>query len=99
MIVEDQFDFPFIVLSPQCPSDEYWESQYDSLERLLDDIVDAYAVDTDRIYLTSQTGLVQCLHEAELVEPIHHGRQSPAKPDKPPAAKPEQKFGFLKSGL
>jgi predicted peptidase len=52
MIVEDQLDFPFIVLSPQCPSDEYWESQYDSLERLLDDIVDTYAVDTDRIYLT-----------------------------------------------
>lgn len=52
MIVEDQLDFPFIVLSPQCPSDEYWESQYDSLERLLDDIVDTYVVDTDRIYLT-----------------------------------------------
>jgi predicted peptidase len=52
MIVEDQLGFPFVVLSPQCPSGEYWESQYRSLERLLDDIVDTYAVDTGGIYLT-----------------------------------------------
>lgn len=52
MIVEDQLDFPFIVLSPQCPSDEYWESQYDTLERLVDELVGTYAVDSDRVYLT-----------------------------------------------
>ena len=27
---------------------------------------------TDRIYLASDTGLVQCLHEVELAEPIRH---------------------------
>ncbi len=27
---------------------------------------------TDRLYLTSETGLVQCLHEIELTEPIRH---------------------------
>jgi len=27
---------------------------------------------TDRLYLATETGLIQCLHEVELTEPIHH---------------------------
>ena len=34
-------------------------------------------IDTDRIYLATGTGLVQCLHEVELAQPIVH-RQPPA---------------------
>jgi outer membrane protein assembly factor BamB len=34
---------------------------------------------TDRIYLGTETGLIQCLHEVELTEPIRH-RQSIQKP-------------------
>jgi predicted peptidase len=50
--VEDQADFPFIVLSPQCPKDSSWRFLADKLEALLDDIVGSYAVDTRRIYVT-----------------------------------------------
>jgi len=52
MLVEGQPDFSFIVLSPQCPSDSSWESQLDKLDALVDEIVESYAVDTRRIYLT-----------------------------------------------
>ncbi len=42
---------------------------------------------TDRIYLATGTGLVQCLHEAELSEPIQHLEfpEEPAAQEKPPA--------------
>jgi len=43
-------DFPFIVVSPQCPEGEIWSN--DSLLALLDEIAMKHAVDTNRIYLT-----------------------------------------------
>jgi predicted peptidase len=43
-------DFPFIVISPQCPERQVWSK--DALLALLDDITATYAVDTNRIYLT-----------------------------------------------
>lgn len=43
-------DFPFIVISPQCPPDADW-SPYD-LERLMEEVESKYRVDTDREYLT-----------------------------------------------
>ena len=52
MIVDGQSDLPFIVLSPQCPSDSFWSAELDRLEALLDHIIDRYAVDKNRIYLT-----------------------------------------------
>jgi len=52
MLVEQQPDFPFIVLSPQCPSSSSWEHQLDKLDALLDEIVETHAVDTNRIVLT-----------------------------------------------
>ena len=40
---------------------------------------------TDRIYLASETGLIQCLHEIEATEPIRHRRSvTPATPDDQP---------------
>jgi predicted peptidase len=51
-IVEKQKDFPFIVVSPQCPDDDWWTEKVDVLIDLLDDIVARYDVDTERIYLT-----------------------------------------------
>lgn len=51
-IVEKQRDFPFIVVSPQCPSGDWWDEKLDVLTNLLDDIVARYDVDTDRVYLT-----------------------------------------------
>jgi predicted peptidase len=51
-IVEKQKDFPFIVVSPQCPEDDWWTDKVEVLINLLDDIVARYNVDTERIYLT-----------------------------------------------
>ncbi|MFH1716809.1 MAG: prolyl oligopeptidase family serine peptidase [Planctomycetota bacterium] len=51
-IVENRKDFPFIVVSPQCPTDDWWTKKTEVLISLLDDIVARYDVDTDRIYLT-----------------------------------------------
>jgi predicted peptidase len=43
-------EFPFIVVSPQCPKDRWWEPF--ELTALLDEIVEKYKVDRDRIYVT-----------------------------------------------
>lgn len=42
--------FPMIIVSPQCPPDERWQSV--TLLALLDDLSEKYNVDEDRIYLT-----------------------------------------------
>ncbi|MFB0552840.1 MAG: prolyl oligopeptidase family serine peptidase [Phycisphaerae bacterium] len=51
-IVENRKDFSFIVVSPQCPEDDWWTGKVEVLINLLDDIVARYDVDTERIYLT-----------------------------------------------
>lgn len=43
-------DFPFIVVSPQCPMDIYWNTKI--LSALLDEIESKYRVDTNKVYLT-----------------------------------------------
>ena len=43
-------DFPFVVISPQCPKDEWWS--IDALHALLDEIVETYRIDKARIYAT-----------------------------------------------
>jgi len=43
-------NFPFIVVSPQCPPGEVWSD--DVLLALLDDVEKRYAVDFHRVYLT-----------------------------------------------
>jgi len=50
--VEKQKDFPFIVVSPQCPQDDWWPEKTEVLINLLDDILSRYDIDTERIYLT-----------------------------------------------
>jgi len=49
-IVKAKPEFPFIVVSPQCPSGEQWSNEV--LINLLDDVISRQAVDTNRIYLT-----------------------------------------------
>jgi predicted peptidase len=51
-IVQTRKDFPFIVVSPQCPEDDWWTKKTEVLINLLDDIIARYDVDTERIYLT-----------------------------------------------
>ena len=45
-------EFPFVVLSPQCPEGLRWTHQIVLLKHLLDEVVEAYNVDRGRIYLT-----------------------------------------------
>jgi poly(3-hydroxybutyrate) depolymerase len=49
-LIEAGKDFPFIVVSPQCPQGRWWEPV--ELATLLDEIVEKHKVDKDRIYVT-----------------------------------------------
>ena len=51
-LVDEQPDFPFITVSPQCPPDRYWPNEVEGLLLLLDEITARYAVDVERIYIT-----------------------------------------------
>src|SRR5437016_13909955 len=56
--VQEHPDFPFIVVSPQCPDGEHWSNEI--LLALLEQTVRDYAVDTNRIYLTGLSMGVCC---------------------------------------
>lgn len=49
-VVEQSPDFPFIVVSPQCPEGVWWSTEM--LAVLLDEIEKNYRVDKKRIYVT-----------------------------------------------
>ncbi len=53
-IVEQDKDFSFIVVAPQCPKNKWWsdEDRIAFLGVLLDDVAARYRVDTDRVYAT-----------------------------------------------
>ena len=49
--VEEQTkDFPFVVVSPQCPEGRWWEPE--EVAALLDEVQSKHKVDPDRVYLT-----------------------------------------------
>jgi predicted peptidase len=49
-LISEGKEFPFIVVSPQCPKDRWWEPI--ELVALLGDLQSKFKVDEDRIYLT-----------------------------------------------
>lgn len=49
-LVEKDPEFPFIVVSPQCPAEQRWTPFV--LSGMLDSVISKYSVDEDRIYLT-----------------------------------------------
>ena len=49
-LIEEGKQFPSIVVSPQCPEGQWWRPV--ELTALLDEIVEKYKVDEDRIYVT-----------------------------------------------
>ena len=51
-LVSNGRKFPFILVSPQCPRDNWWPKLTTELNHLIDEIVEKYAVDKNRIYLT-----------------------------------------------
>ena len=52
-LVAQGTNFPFIVVSPQCPAGKIWSN--DLLLALLDDVESRYAVDSHRVYLTGNS--------------------------------------------
>jgi predicted peptidase len=49
-IVKERADFPFILVSPQCPAGESWSDE--ALLGLLDEVIKKHRVDKTRVYLT-----------------------------------------------
>ena len=49
-MINEGKEFPFIVVSPQCPDEYFWND--DLLLALLDEIEENYRVDKNRIYVT-----------------------------------------------
>jgi predicted peptidase len=49
-IVKTKKDFPFVLISPQCPAERTWRD--DELLALLDSVIAKHNIDTNRIYLT-----------------------------------------------
>lgn len=49
-LIEEGKRLPFIVVSPQCPATQWWQPV--ELAALLDEIVERYKVDENRIYVT-----------------------------------------------
>lgn len=48
-------DFPFMVVSPQCPKNEFWISQIHALEVLLAHLLQNHPIDPQRVYLTGNS--------------------------------------------
>ena len=48
--IERGEDLPFVVVAPQCPAEQQWDS--DMLRALLDRVCAGHRVDLDRVYLT-----------------------------------------------
>ena len=51
-IVEHDSNFPFIVVSPQCPADLWWLLKIQELKGFIDEMKTKYNVDKSRVYLT-----------------------------------------------
>ena len=49
-LIEAGREFPFLVVSPQCPANRWWDTG--ALTMLLDELIARYRVDQDRIYVT-----------------------------------------------
>ncbi len=52
MHIENGADYPCIIVSPQCPQTKTWIDLYRELNRLIDEILETYSVDRERIYIT-----------------------------------------------
>jgi predicted peptidase len=50
-VAERRGDFPFVVLSPQCPAGQLW-TDANGLIRLVDEVMQEHRIDPKRVYLT-----------------------------------------------
>lgn len=49
-LIKQGKQFPFVVITPQCPKDTWWDAN--ALDAMLDKIIESHAVDESRIYCT-----------------------------------------------
>ena len=52
--LESEPDFPFVVVSPQCPAGEIW-TDTEAIDALLDCVIRDYRIDQQRIYITGHS--------------------------------------------
>ena len=52
--LESEPDFPFVVVSPQCPAGEIW-TDTEAIDALLDYVIRDYRIDQQRIYITGHS--------------------------------------------
>jgi len=52
--LESEPDFPFVVISPQCPTGEIWTDS-EAIDALLDRVIRDYRIDQQRIYVTGHS--------------------------------------------
>lgn len=45
-------DSPFVMVGPQCPQGRYWGNYLETLNDFLDEILETYRIDRNRVYLT-----------------------------------------------
>lgn len=51
-LLEQNKDFPFVIVSPQCPANGWWNDYTEHLKQLIDQIKADYKIDSSRVYLT-----------------------------------------------
>ncbi|GAB1155173.1 hypothetical protein YWY31_11980 [Paenibacillus illinoisensis] len=51
-IVDQDKSFPFIVISPQCPEDEFWAMEKEALHAIVEHVLENYPANPKRVYLT-----------------------------------------------
>lgn len=49
-LVQEKKEFPFITVSPQCPTGKYWNPQ--QMAKLVDQVANTYSADPKRLYVT-----------------------------------------------
>lgn len=49
-LVENDADFPFVLISPQCPGGGFWNTEH--LLQLIQSTIEEHNIDPDRVYLT-----------------------------------------------
>ncbi|HOQ05123.1 MAG TPA: prolyl oligopeptidase family serine peptidase [Anaerohalosphaeraceae bacterium] len=51
-LAEQGKDFPFVIVSPQCPEGQWWPVLGREVMALVDEMLERYKIDPDRVYLT-----------------------------------------------
>jgi len=51
-LIAEGTKFPFITVMPQCPETSFWTEESKSLKMLIDNLIENYNVDKNRIYIT-----------------------------------------------